>query len=523
MFERTLPRATKGRAPALALVGTMLVAANTPALVAIPTAEAAAPHAGGLDPVEFTLDFGKHPLPGGTLTVMYEVPLDAKQAANLGHPLTEHQSPKYGPAMIKELPLATAHLTGARDQTFRVAIPSSLRRVAQQGTVQFDFHAEDTNTTMDTGQPVQVEPVAAGQSIARLDHGTLVQTNHPHQWFTMKKAPAPSTPPRPTPTTTGTTTTPPSPTTTQPPSTPTPAPTPGPTCPSKTPAPGTLSVPLPSAPLPASASLCAGVTTMAPLPGSSTSLQVLLNEASGSAAAVTLPDARRAAKSRPNDNTRPPTCTDTAMPKDDKTLPVRIGQLQVANVPGMSGTFSHQTTADSTIDYGVSAQETHGYGVDGTYLIKNSIGAHSTAPGGPGFNDYVYAHMNRRTWLSACTGGGSPSTRDYTTKFVNDNADTYSESGKRAQPGWPTSSCRRHGADGFAELRPGDTWGADHSHAKTYSRGAQLFDLSVNAQTGYTSTIDVSYRNGNRRTTTWICSGASGHAPTDAPYLWNTP
>jgi hypothetical protein len=195
----------------------------------------------------------------------------------------------------------------------------------------------------------------------------------------------------------------------------------------------------------------------------------------------------------------------------------RVGEVHVANVPGVSDTFWFKNQNDMTVSVGLSnTGPNSGYSYDGTIQLTNSLSANGSDTFGPGSVEYIDDTTNYQRYELESDGH---SCRQYMVQAVGSDADVYPGTG--TPPRNPWGSCRNDPL--HVTLAPGATWSRDQSSAAYYGSIASLFGFTFGGSDGFTTNVEHDYSALHAKQTTYICGDAKGEAPTQAPILYNTP
>ena len=189
----------------------------------------------------------------------------------------------------------------------------------------------------------------------------------------------------------------------------------------------------------------------------------------------------------------------------------RIGELHVAPLAGMNGTYSYNTQADSSMSVGYTPN-TGSYSVGGTVGVDNSIGAGGSSTHSNWAN-YINDRMNYEKIENSC----------YTLIQPYSSNGNVADNTTAARPGTnPWGKCES--APFFAEIQTGGhTWGSLNSTSINESWSFAAFGLfQGSGSTGYTTTNQVSYVN-NGSKTTWVCgAGGAGEGLPGSPVIYNS-
>ena len=190
----------------------------------------------------------------------------------------------------------------------------------------------------------------------------------------------------------------------------------------------------------------------------------------------------------------------------------RVGELHVANVTGMKGTYDDSTTADNTITVGFSTTGTSGsFSADGNVTLSNSIGSGGGITRDAGYHMYVQGHI----YYSYGFYSGTCTTYYLlqATSSVGDVTDGTTEA-----PTNPYGSC---GADGNGEAAVAHNgyWDSDRSQSKTYGGILSWYGFSFGGSQGYTSTVNEGWTNNSNTVDTYVCGDVSPVA--NSTIFWN--
>lgn len=196
----------------------------------------------------------------------------------------------------------------------------------------------------------------------------------------------------------------------------------------------------------------------------------------------------------PNDLT---VCTWMRVNRSEQST--RVGEVHVANVSGMSGTFTWYTQDDSSFTVGMSTDGTN-WGVDGTFTLSASIGSNAELTDSAGQLDYVdddmYYGKFENNGAASCPGVR------YKTHVIGSVGDVFR--GTNTPGNLPYSSCHND-PYGLAVVAYKGSWAQDQSTAVSYGVVASAFNFSFGGHTGYTSGIRVHLHNNNASANTYAC------------------
>jgi hypothetical protein len=203
----------------------------------------------------------------------------------------------------------------------------------------------------------------------------------------------------------------------------------------------------------------------------------------------------------------------------------RIGEVHVANAPGVTDTFWYRNQNDLTITVGISVTvPDSGYNDGGTITLTNSLQAGGSATFPAGTVTYVDDTVNyQRYEAKGITCPNGPSAYAYKVQAVSTDSDVYP--GLSTPPANPwAGGCRNdplHVMLGGAGVKA--TWDLDHSSAAYYSSIANLFGFTFGGSDGFTTDVEHQYSSSASSPRTYICGPKNGLPPIDAPVLYNTP
>lgn len=157
----------------------------------------------------------------------------------------------------------------------------------------------------------------------------------------------------------------------------------------------------------------------------------------------------------------------------DNNHGTRIGELHVAKPSTMEGVYVYNTTTDSTVSVGISADNTH-WSTDGTVSIQDSISQGGSEPQTGGYIGYVDDHMNYEHYIYC---------GHYFAQATWSQGDAYA--GTNTPPGNPYGSCETAEANGwgFGTVPHGDayqagTWRADNQAITTLKFMTQIWNFN---------------------------------------------
>jgi hypothetical protein len=189
----------------------------------------------------------------------------------------------------------------------------------------------------------------------------------------------------------------------------------------------------------------------------------------------------------------------------------RLGELHVAAVAGMEGTYTYVDQADSKLSLGASYTD-GGFSYGGTITVENKIGSTASVPRGDGFIKYIDGHIYYGKFEENRPGCGSP----YTTHATTAQGDVY-QGANTPRPN-PWKYCYDAPSHAAYVSKDGGTFDSDRSTATYYAVVAKAFGFSFGGNTGYTNGINISYKN-NSNTVTSVCG--KGSNVNDSPTLYN--
>jgi hypothetical protein len=189
----------------------------------------------------------------------------------------------------------------------------------------------------------------------------------------------------------------------------------------------------------------------------------------------------------------------------------RIGELHVAPISGMVGTYNYSTQADSSMSVGIESTGGTGFSDSGTASIDNSIGTGASDPHTDWAN-YVDDHMNFEKVVYSC---------ESIIQAYSSNGDLVDNTASPRPGTDPWGKCES--APFFAEIEPGKGWGALNSSAITESWAFSAFNaFGGSGSTGYSTTNSIQYQN-NSSKTTWVCgSGGDNQGLGGSPVIYNS-
>lgn len=203
---------------------------------------------------------------------------------------------------------------------------------------------------------------------------------------------------------------------------------------------------------------------------------------------------------------------------DDLT---RIGEVHVANTPGVSDQFVYVNSNDQTISIGYSGSPTADWSIAGTVTLTNSIGTKGSYTFGQGEVIYVDTTGIYQEYEGTSSGGadecdGLPTAWEAEEFGTDGNA----QPGTNKPQGNPYSGgCINDPYN--IELIHNEGYDSDHGTATTYDTVSTVFGYSFEGSDGFTTDVEHDYSAGENAATTYIC-GPKNYQVDNSPILYNT-
>ena len=191
----------------------------------------------------------------------------------------------------------------------------------------------------------------------------------------------------------------------------------------------------------------------------------------------------------------------------------RIGEVHVANTPGLSDTFEFRYQNDETITFGYSAIATASWSEGGTMSLTNSLdanGGHKFGQGAVDYADTTYYYQRYHDYIGECPA-------NYEILAVGSAA--------TVNPGTNTPGVNPYGGcenDKYGiPFAGGGSWDYDAGKAYDYSGIATVFGFTFGGSDGFSSDVEHDYSAAAGAATTWLC-GSPGDEVTNSPIVYNT-
>lgn len=165
---------------------------------------------------------------------------------------------------------------------------------------------------------------------------------------------------------------------------------------------------------------------------------------------------------------------------------------------------------------------TKDFTLGGSWHVSDSIGGGGGFDTGAGFNRFVWGHFYRQRYISdnehSCGGW------NYKARYAKSAGDAFwlkssqePKQYRRTPKLDPYGRCEND-PNGVDYMSPhGGVFHADHGRAETFSFSAAIYNLSVDGSTGYTTHVQIRYRN-DSSLGEYVCG--NGEMP-DSPLLWS--
>jgi hypothetical protein len=191
----------------------------------------------------------------------------------------------------------------------------------------------------------------------------------------------------------------------------------------------------------------------------------------------------------------------------------RLGELHVASLVGMAGTYGDTVTADNVVSVGSSINGNPGtFSAGGTITISNSIGSSGGFSRTAVFDQYVDGHL----YYGRFQGVGTYCVYNWALMATSSAGDAFP--GTRAAPRNPYGTCHAD-PNGLARIAPIGYWNQARSQSHTYSGIFSWFGFSFSGSNGFTNNVNEGWLNRNSKTSTFVCGDVN--PVQNSRILWN--